>query len=270
MAEDAPAAMALARSPEYRMPPSAITGAPEPSRGPHGFGDGGELRHADAGDNPRGADRTRPDANLHRVGAGVDQGPGAVIGGDIAGDDLDPVGLPRQAPDGIGDLNRMAMGGVDHHHVDAGVHQGHGALETRVAHRRGCADQQAALGVLGGAGMSLGLLHVLDGDQADGAIGLVDHDQALDLVPAQKRAGLVLADAFGHRDQALRGHQRRGRRRPALSKRMSRLVRMPTSLPVSFSTTGKPLMRRRCLIWRISARVVSGWMVRGLITMPLS
>ena len=54
------------------------------------------------------------------------------------------------------------------------------------------------------------------------------------------------------------------------SKRTSRLVRMPTSLPEPFSTTGKPEMRRWALIWRISARVVSGWMVSGLITMPLS
>ncbi len=54
------------------------------------------------------------------------------------------------------------------------------------------------------------------------------------------------------------------------SKRMSRLVRMPTSLPVPRSTTGKPEILRRAVISRTSARVVSGWMVSGLMTMPLS
>ncbi len=55
-----------------------------------------------------------------------------------------------------------------------------------------------------------------------------------------------------------------------VSKRMSRFERMPHSLPVPRSTTGKPEILRRAVISRISRRVVSGWMVTGLITMPLS
>ena len=70
------------------MPPSAITGTSASARGAHRIHDRGELRHADAGDDPRGADRARTDADLHRVGAGVDQRLGAVGGGDVAGDDL--------------------------------------------------------------------------------------------------------------------------------------------------------------------------------------
>ena len=54
------------------------------------------------------------------------------------------------------------------------------------------------------------------------------------------------------------------------SKRMSRLVTMPTNLPEPRSTTGKPEILRRAVISRISAKVVSGWMVSGLMTMPLS
>ena len=57
---------------------------------------------------------------------------------------------------------------------------------------------------------------------------------------------------------------------PSVSKRMSRLVRMPTSLPLSRSTTGKPEMRRASRMALISSSVVSGWMTIGLITMPLS
>jgi hypothetical protein len=41
--------------------------------------DRGELRHADAGDDARGADRARADADLDRVGAGIDQRLGALL-----------------------------------------------------------------------------------------------------------------------------------------------------------------------------------------------
>ncbi len=54
------------------------------------------------------------------------------------------------------------------------------------------------------------------------------------------------------------------------SKRMSRLVRMPTSLPVPGSTTGKPEIFRRAVSACTSPSVVSGLMVKGLMTMPLS
>ncbi len=101
----------------------------------------------------------------------------------------------------------MAVGGVDHHHVDPRLHQGQGALEAGVADRGGRPDQQTALGVLGRMGVGLGLLHVLDGDQADGAVVLVHHDQALDLVAAQQRPRLGLADPLTHGDQVLVGHQ---------------------------------------------------------------
>src|SRR5262249_12751822 len=52
--------------------------------------DGGDLRHAHPRDDPRRADRPRPDAHLHGVGPGVDQGPGPLGRRHVAGDDLDP------------------------------------------------------------------------------------------------------------------------------------------------------------------------------------
>ena len=69
----APAASALVMSPENLMPPSAITGTPARAAGRDRVGDGGELRHADAGDDARGADRRRAHADLDAVGAGLDQ-----------------------------------------------------------------------------------------------------------------------------------------------------------------------------------------------------
>ena len=74
------------------MPPSAITGmSPAAPRGIH---DRGQLRHADAGHHPRGADRARPDADLHRVRPGADQRPRRLGRGDVAGDHLDLVRQP--------------------------------------------------------------------------------------------------------------------------------------------------------------------------------
>jgi hypothetical protein len=84
----APAAMALVTSPEYLMPPSAMMGMPR-SGGAVGLGDGGDLGHAGAGDHARGADGAGADADLDGVGAGVDEGHGAFVGGDVAGEEVD-------------------------------------------------------------------------------------------------------------------------------------------------------------------------------------
>ena len=64
----APAARALARSPEYFTPPSAMM--EHAVLGGHAGGviDGGDLGHADAGHHAGGADGARADADLHAVG----------------------------------------------------------------------------------------------------------------------------------------------------------------------------------------------------------
>ena len=74
------------------MPPSAITGTPDFFARLARIHDRGELRHADAGDDPRRADRARADADLDRVRAGIDQRLRGLGGRDVAGDDLDGVG----------------------------------------------------------------------------------------------------------------------------------------------------------------------------------
>ena len=51
-----------------------------------------DLRHADAGDDARGADRARADADLDRVGAGLDQRLRRRAGGDVAADHVDAAG----------------------------------------------------------------------------------------------------------------------------------------------------------------------------------
>src|SRR5258708_36489787 len=50
--------------------------------------DGGDLRHADARDDARRADRSWADADLDAVGTVVDQRTGTVTGADVAADHL--------------------------------------------------------------------------------------------------------------------------------------------------------------------------------------
>ena len=101
----------------------------------------------------------------------------------------------------------MAMGGIDHQEVDAGVDQALGALEARIADRGRRGGAEPALRVLGGVRVELRLLHVLDGDEADAAILIVDDDQLLDAVLVKQLLGLGLADRLAHRDQVLARHQ---------------------------------------------------------------
>src|SRR3954463_5940222 len=101
----------------------------------------------------------------------------------------------------------MAVRGVDHDEIDAGVYQPLGALEAAVTDRGGGSDPEAALRVLAGQRMGYRLLHVLYGDQADAAILLVDHEQLLDAVLVQHPPRLVLADILAHRDETFMRHQ---------------------------------------------------------------
>ena len=71
------------------MPPSAIIGTPVPLQRFRDVLDGGDLRHADTGDDAGGADRTGADADLDRVGAVIDQRAGGIRRGDVAADHLD-------------------------------------------------------------------------------------------------------------------------------------------------------------------------------------
>ena len=133
------------------MPPSAITGTSAFFARFDRIHDRGELRHADAGDDARGADRARADADLDRVGAGIDQRLRALVGRDIAGDHLHGVGEPLDAVDRFQHARGMAVRGIDHDQIDAGVDQPLGALEAALADRGRGGDAQPALRVLAGA-----------------------------------------------------------------------------------------------------------------------
>ena len=177
---------------------------------------------------------------------------------------------PLHPLDRRGDVDVVAVRGVDDDAVAAGVDQRLRALEAGVADggRRG--DPQPPFGILGRERRGDRLLDVLDGDQADAMVVLVDHQQFLDPPLVEDAPRLVLAGAERRRSRdcrwvisSLTGW------RGFSAKRTSRLVRMPHSLP-DFSTIGMPLMRLAFISSSASARVWSGVMVIGLTTIPLS
>src|SRR5690606_19563929 len=171
--------------------------------------DRADLRHAHAGDDPRGADRARADTDLDAVGARVNQRTRCIGGGDVAPDHLD-VRKPLLDPvDAVEHALRVPVGGVDHDHVHARLRQLFGALlgARADADRRG--NAQATVFVLGGERVFGRLHHVLDGDEPAQLTGVVQHQHSLEAVDPQQLARLLQAGAFLDRDQALlRRHDR--------------------------------------------------------------
>ncbi len=102
---------------------------------------------------------------------------------------------------------RMAVRGIDHDEVDPGVDQELGAGIAEVADRGRRGDAQTALLVLAGIGICDRLLDVLDGDQADAAVLLVDHQELLDPMLVQQTLGFRLAHALAHGHEPVLGHQ---------------------------------------------------------------
>ena len=88
----------------------------------------------------------------------------------------------------------VAVRGVDDDHVDPGVDQQAGPLVGVLAHAERGADDQPAVGVLGGVGVLVALDEVLDRDQPAQPAGVVDQRQLLDLVLAQQRQRGVRVD----------------------------------------------------------------------------
>ena len=132
---------------------------------------------------------------------GFHQSHGALGGGHVAADDLaaGKVGLDpfHHVQHALG----VAVGRVHHQHVHAGVHQGLDPFIRALAHAHGGADAQCLVLVLAGVGKFLGLMDVLDRDQALELEVVVHHQDLLDAVLVQQGRDLFLAGAF------LDGHQ---------------------------------------------------------------
>ena len=190
MAQSAPAAIALARSPEYLMPPSAITGVPVCCAASTA-----SVIAVSCGTPTPAITRVvqiepGPMPTLMAVGTGIDQRLGAFGGGDVAGHDLHGVRHALDAADGIEHAPRMAVGGVDDDQIDAGFDQRFAARIAGLADTGRGGDPQPALLVLAGIGVRHRLLDILHRDQADAAIVAVDHQKLLDAVLVQQAAWL--------------------------------------------------------------------------------
>jgi hypothetical protein len=81
------------------------------------FQHGGKLRHTDAGNDARGADAARANADFHRIHASLDQGPSAFGRGDVAGNDLNGVGGFLDRLDSAQHPFRVAVRGIHHDHI---------------------------------------------------------------------------------------------------------------------------------------------------------
>jgi hypothetical protein len=193
----APAAIALVRSPENLMPPSAMTA----------ILDRGDLRHAGAGDDPSGTDAARADADLDRVDPALDQGERPLPGRHVADDQLDLREALAQRGCGIEDTAAVRVRGVEDQEIDLGADQGRGALQEVARGADGRADAQPAELVLAGHRVLDGLLDVLDRDQTLEVAAAVDHQDLLDPVLVEEQLGLLEGGPLGHGDQVLLGHQ---------------------------------------------------------------
>ena len=168
------------------------------ARGERRLVDGGDLRHADAGDDAGGADRAGADADLDGVRARVDERLRAGAGGDVAADDVDVVErrVGLEPADDVDHARGVAVGGVDDDDVDAGVAQSTPARSQASPKKpMARADAQAALVILGRVRVLLALVEVLDGDEAGEAAVRVDERQLLDLVLREDRDRAIRVDA---------------------------------------------------------------------------
>ncbi len=139
----------------------------------------------DAGHDARGADGSRTDAHLYRVGAVINERARALSRADIAADDLHVRILLLDPFDAVENALGVTVRGIHHQHVHAGLDQQFDALVGAFAHAHRRAGAQLALGILAGVGM-LGFLNdVLDGDQPLQSPLLVHDEHALQPVLVQ-------------------------------------------------------------------------------------
>ena len=192
------------------MPPSAITGAPLRCRHLGDVEDRRHLRHADACDHARRADRSRPLADLERIGSDLDQRLGGGGGGDVPGDHLDRELILDRAHD-VDHATRVAVRRVDDEDVHLGGDECGGSLQRVGADADRCAHTEPTAPVLRRERILRLLLDVLDRDQPLQVTVVVDNRELLDLVPAEDRRGLLERGAERRGDEVTTRHVRRHR-----------------------------------------------------------
>ena len=165
------------------------------------IGDGGDLRHPNAGHDPSGADGPRSNTDLDRVRACVHQGFGGGSCGDVAAHDLDGRKGALRPAHTVQHALGVSMRGIHHQHVHAGLGERFGALLCALADTNGCAHTQAPEIVLAGIGVLGGLQDVLHRDQAAQFELVVDHQHPFQPVLVHQRLGVFQSCPLLHRDQ---------------------------------------------------------------------
>jgi hypothetical protein len=164
--------------------------------------DGGELRPADTGHHPGGAHGARSDADLHHVGAGLDEVAGALGGDHVPGNERHTAG---HCPYGAHRLDRLllvAVRGVDDEHVHAGGQQGGCLAGDVTVDPDGGRGEQPSLGVDGGL-VQRRAQRALAGDHADQPVALDDRGRA-DPLPREELEDLRQVRARRHGQRLLR------------------------------------------------------------------
>src|SRR3954465_11800997 len=165
--------------------------------------DRSDLRHADARNNARGADRAGTDAALDATAAMGAERLRGVTGADVAADDLH-VRIARLDPlHAVEHALRVAMRGIHHQDVGTGLDQGGDALVGAFADADRRTDAQLPLCVLARVGMLGFLQDVLHRDEALQMEFLVDHQHALQAVLVHELDGVLAARALAHGDELL-------------------------------------------------------------------
>ncbi len=141
--------------------------------------DRGDLRHADAGNDPRRADRARPDADFHGVGPGGDQVPAAASAVATFPATTSMSHSFLMLANRFDHVGRMAVGTIDNQHIDAFLNQAGGPFV--IVHADGGPDPQPALPIFAGFRKAPHHVNVFDRDQSRQPIIFVNQQKLLDL-----------------------------------------------------------------------------------------
>ena len=169
---------------------------------------GGELGHTNTRHHAGGADGTGAHTDLDRIHSGIDESLGALLGGDVATDDIDMV-EGMIGPDPANHVEHelgVAVGGIDHEHIHARIGQSGDTLPGVSEESDRCGHPQATLLILGGLRILLGLDEVLDGNQARKFALSIHQGELLHLVLGQEGVGIFLGDVGRSGNQVILGH----------------------------------------------------------------
>ena len=171
--------------------------------------DGSQLRHSNAGDDTRGANRARSDADFDGVRAGLDQGQGRLSRGDVAGHNVDAAKGLLHVANRVDDATAVAVGGVDNDRVHSGIHKSRDALVRVCGNAHGGRNAEAAVLVLAGVGEFAQLDDVAVRDEADKFARAVHDRKFFNAVFAQDLLRLGKVTAIFCDDEVFARHELR-------------------------------------------------------------